>query len=278
MKTFDFAYNYVKAVGISLLNLDVPIMKCKSFSIKEKHYTKGTEVAVISERMSFLTGKPICKVKLKKDWDCLELYNRSGTKLMSSHPIEVFTHLYPALVARGRVLVGGLGLGLVLKMMESNSRIDTITCVENRRELVKVFRLYYPNVKFHCSDIFKYLENTTDKYDFIYLDTWSSTGEAEFYRTVLPLRYYAGKRLNGTNNSKENIVCWMEEEMRGQVINAIHSRIDFAGKICNDAEIDLYWNPVVYAFFNEYSLKQIKKMSREKLGKLVNNFVNSYEY
>lgn len=223
------ALNTVETQGFPLAQYLIPEASTRRFKITHHKHKKGEELHVIDPRMSFTTGLPVRKIKLQDDWTAMRLSDKTDGVLMSTIPIETFSQIHPACDAYGHVLVGGLGLGYVVEMMSDNRNVTSITIVEKEQEIID---LVGETIKSVCkmpvrivkSDICKFLKTTKFDYDYIYLDTWSGTGESTFYDTVLPLRKLAQKRLR-TNDSvewrRQNICCWMEEVMRGQVLSGI---------------------------------------------------------
>ncbi len=95
--------------------------------------------------------------------------------VMTDTPMEQEGLKIPISLARGKVLIVGLGIGLYPTMLlQRNKRIDSIVIVEQSKSIVK---LVYPHIKsrkisLHVGDAEAYLAECKDKYDFIFIDIW----------------------------------------------------------------------------------------------------------
>jgi len=93
---------------------------------------------------------------------------------MSTTPFEVEGLCNAVKMSHGKVLVGGLGLGVFPWMISPKKMVKRIHIVEKEE---KVIDLIYPQVRTYKStvihdDLCHYLSTTKVKYDFIYLDIW----------------------------------------------------------------------------------------------------------
>lgn len=165
-----------------------------------------------------------------------------GSTWMTSLPQEVEQCQRQLERAHGHVLVGGLGIGLALAVLVKNKNVKTITCVELNKdvcELVWDNFMYSPeavsfrvgNSRFGLSlmnqDLFEYLKIAKGfeaEFDFAFYDIWCPTGQTVLTTHVLPLR-----RLSQGIVKQENIECWNEDEMLGQVRMSIESHIMLMG-------------------------------------------------
>lgn len=273
-KSFEFAKKYVKIHGYPLIDMRLPAVKNKKFKVSINEHKIGDVLDVVDLRMSFLTGLKVIKLKLDVDIKIHKL-NESGFGMwMSTHPIETFTHIYPAMKAHGKVLIGGLGLGYVVRLIQelNTNDINHIWVVEQDKQLISLLINYYPNIRIIHDDIHNYLSTTKENFDYIYLDTWTSTGEWEFLNNVLPLRRLA-KRIS------PNVNCWMEEVMRGQFITGIQT-MSLVGKLMWIYDnMDKYRkvNPIGADFFSKNPQLKIAKMTPDQLYKKAEKFVMEYK-
>lgn len=99
-----------------------------------------------------------------------------GRKLvMSDTPDELRDHSYFIRIARGRVLVNGLGLGMVLKKLLEKEEIDRVDIVEFSEDVITLVGPTYqddPRVHIYHGDamMFKFPPRTT--WDFVWNDIW----------------------------------------------------------------------------------------------------------
>jgi spermidine synthase len=85
--------------------------------------------------------------------------------------------------AHGDVLVGGLGIGLIIKAIEDNENVTSITIVEKHQEVIDLITeqvTFNEKVTIICANYHTYVPETT--YDTIWLDDWTSPEEDEEYR------------------------------------------------------------------------------------------------
>lgn len=222
----QYANLMIDGVGLDLPKPYLPAMKKGRFEVIHVPHKKGEVLDVIDLRMAIQIALPMRSITLKKRWTEM-VFQMDGKRWMSTHPIEIFTHIYPYNIAHGDVLIGGLGMGYILQKLTKNSKVKSITCVEKEGDLIDFLRPHFPNVIFVHDDIHKYLERdeNRDKFDFVYLDTWGNDSEGEFYKNVAPLRAKAKNVLRSTWERKD-LVCWMEEVMRGQIAKSIQKQIE----------------------------------------------------
>lgn len=100
--------------------------------------------------------------------------------IMSDTPTEIFTNVEFVSHAHGDILIAGLGLGIMLKMLQELPRVKSVTVVEKETEIIQLVedQLNLPeNFKIVEEDIFHYTPDK--KYDVIYFDIWSDiSGDA----------------------------------------------------------------------------------------------------
>lgn len=110
---------------------------------------------------------------------------------MSPSPSEVFSNRPAVRKATGRVLVGGLGMGMIAQMIKSKKGITSITVVEKRQEVIDAFGptvLDTPglcqDVRFVCGDFYDAVEGCGPRihetYDSVLVDIWEDYGDAVF--------------------------------------------------------------------------------------------------
>jgi spermidine synthase len=100
--------------------------------------------------------------------------------IMSDTPTEIFTNVEFVSHAHGDILIAGLGLGIMLKMLEEIPGVNKVTVIEKEEEIIQLVedQLELPeNFKIIQEDIFHYRPDR--KYDVIYFDIWSDiSGDA----------------------------------------------------------------------------------------------------
>lgn len=102
----------------------------------------------------------------------------------------------------GRVLVAGLGLGLVVHELLNNIDVDYITVVEKSKDVIDLISPLLPkaeNVKFEIinDDFYVFINETNKRFDRIIIDLWTTGSREETIKVlneeVEPLTYYIDK-------------------------------------------------------------------------------------
>lgn len=144
-----------------------------NFSITTKVIPKGKQIQTYSP------SGVVYYDKLQKDFPMV-LLRRGSDILMSDSPFEQESMRVPTILARKKVLVLGLGIGLYpLWLKERNNRVESVTIVERAAD---VFALVFPHVKssLHArtsiviADGWDFMGTTHEKYDFVFIDIWGS--------------------------------------------------------------------------------------------------------
>lgn len=202
--------------------VDIPEQRIGRFEIRHSIIKAGEKIPVVTMRNAlFMHYKPL-DIILPFDYTVTKLhqyYEDSKNDMdkgtwMTTHPQEIFSSHMVHDAAFGDVLIGGLGLGYSTQNIASKPDVKSVTVVEIEKDVIQIVEphLHRSNVEVVQDDLYKYLETTKKKFDFCYFDIWASTGERELPK-VNKLRELAKRVLN--KNGK--IMCWMEDEMNGQV-------------------------------------------------------------
>ena len=104
---------------------------------------------------------------------------------MSLNPYEMRTMETPILLARGKVLTLGLGLGYFAYMAHLKDEVKEVHIVEMDKGLIEVFQEHllplfeHPEkIHIHKADAFTFIKNIRDKeYDFIFSDLWHDASD-----------------------------------------------------------------------------------------------------
>jgi hypothetical protein len=98
----------------------------------------------------------------------------SGECFMSDIAYERSTCLELAHNARGRVLIAGLGLGMVLPPLLDDAQVDRITVIEKVGDVIALIGPHYthPKLRVMHGDIFKWRPAAGETFDTIYFDIW----------------------------------------------------------------------------------------------------------
>ena len=96
------------------------------------------------------------------------------TLVMSDTPMEHATNYKFAFKAHGKVLVAGLGLGMVLTAILEKPSVESVTVVEISQDVVNLISPHFPSPKLSIitADIFDWRPEKGIKFNVIYFDIW----------------------------------------------------------------------------------------------------------
>ena len=169
-------------------------------------------MTVVSIRNQLMMGYRATTLKTDVPRIIHKLTKDEGRLLMSDSPQEMFLQYENYKQATGRVLVGGLGLGMYANMIANKPGVTEVVVIEISKDVINLTEPSHPKITVINADIWKYLKTTKDtKWDYIYIDIHYMTGAYEYMHTVLPMREILDKRFKGVKAG-----FWAEEEMKSQ--------------------------------------------------------------
>ena len=96
-----------------------------------------------------------------------------GQVMMSDTRFERTTNRDVVVNAKGKVLIAGLGLGMILHPIAAKAGVKEILVVEKSRDVIKMISPTLPRkVELECADVFDW-SPLDRKWDTIYFDIWS---------------------------------------------------------------------------------------------------------
>lgn len=202
--------------------INLPEGKSGRMQVKHKFLPVGEEVMIVSARQGILRGvRPVRGVVQGIPLRIHQLLeDRKGhTGLwMSDIPEELnqIEEMLHTVQPEGRVLIGGLGLGILAARVAQLENVSHVTVVEKSRDVIKLCAkkgLYETK----CMDIGKFLNEHVDQYDYYLLDTWAGTNEGTWWDEVMPLRRTIRRRFGMT----PEVHGWAEDMMWGQIYRAL---------------------------------------------------------
>jgi hypothetical protein len=193
------------------------------FSIKHTHIPAGDSIPIISMRNALLMNQQPANLVLTHP-HTIRYLKENDDVWMSDTPQEVYQMRDVIRQAHGHVLIGGLGLGVVHHLVGKLCKdVRTVTTVECERDVLELVRPHVINPKVDKAilrgDLFQFLENLKEdktKYDFAFFDIWAGTGEYTWVEYVVPLRRLCRRQI-----PQGQILCWNEDEMKGQLRDAL---------------------------------------------------------
>jgi len=126
----------------------------------------------------------------------------NGRTMMSDTRHERLTNWEVRTKAKGHVLVGGLGIGMVIHALAKKDEVGSVTVVEKEADVVALVSPTLPKspkLTVVCADIFDWIPPNGTKYDTIYFDIWAdaSNGAATADRRKLSARFRKYKAAQG---------------------------------------------------------------------------------
>jgi len=176
-----------------------------NFILEKKVMPKGMEVQMYDSK----EGRIYWDV-LSEDFPVVVLIEKTEdgkTVWMSDAPLEQESILPAVPLARGDVLICGLGIGLLPTLIKNKKSVKHIDIVEINKEVIELVfeQIKTPKMSVIHADAWKYLAETENKYDFVHVDIWGSI--------TAPIKEIARAIELASRCLKPNgkIRCWMQE-------------------------------------------------------------------
>lgn len=134
--------------------------------------------------------------------------------VMSDTDMEKLSNRVFCSAANGRVLIAGLGIGLVLYNIMDKPEVTEIIVIEKFQDVIDLVAPYFisPKIKIICADIMEWKPSKPEKFDTIYFDIWPSinTDNLEEIK-VLHNRF---KHFVNRANPKHYMDSWMKRYLQ----------------------------------------------------------------
>lgn len=142
-----------------------------------------------------------------------------GSVVMSDTDMEKRTNLAFVRNAHGKVLIGGLGIGLIILAVQDKLDVEKITVIEKNREVIDIVADQLPlneKVEIVNADVFEHIP--AEKYNTIYMDIWNYINEDVYRKQMKPLisryrRYLVPK----TEDENRYIDCWCKYQAKNGI-------------------------------------------------------------
>lgn len=192
--------------------MELPVGKVGAYKIEHDLHPAGDELMVVGMRECAYTGLPMCELVLKEPTTLHRLVGPEGTWMtdLPAELVQMWREL--AFKATGRVLVGGLGLGVLARMVDQKASVHSTIVIEDRQEIIDLVGGHLGHdVQVVQGDLFEYCKRLLPaQYDTALLDIWQADGEMTWTGKVVPLRRLIGGKI-------KRVFCWHEEMMLSQV-------------------------------------------------------------
>lgn len=119
---------------------------------------------------------------------------------------------------RGDVLISGLGVGMIATILLHKRFVKSVTVIERSIDVgALVVPHLDPRIRVIHADVFDYLAEANDRYDYVFHDIWQSDSLFTFRHTVLPLKRLSRRVLRKPREDWKRISNWNEGVMLGQI-------------------------------------------------------------
>lgn len=196
--------------------------KCGGFKIETETTPAEQEITVVSMRQAIFEGQRPAFVTFDEEatWYCLRS-EEHGT-WMTTKLQEIAQMVEPLKRLRGKVLIGGLGLGIVAWLAAQRREVKAVEVIEIEQDVIDLALPFisHPKITVSRDDIFRVCDDiAAGDYDAAFLDVWQGTGEMTWIDQVVPLRRSIGSEI-------PVVICWQEQEMAGQVMAGLWRAAD----------------------------------------------------
>lgn len=194
--TMDKLLTRAEGVGMTVARLTewstpattYPLRREGHARIRRSPYRKGEAFQAYKIRNE--EGVPVDFFTAEADLPITEL-SIEGKVWMVDDPPHWWAILRMAPKLRGRVLVGGMGLGLIAHALVSNPDVDEVVVVERNSDVITLVSPLLPGVEtIVAGDLYHHMESDRN-FDSAFVDLWVTNTEREtrevYQNEVLPL-------------------------------------------------------------------------------------------
>jgi len=141
----------------------------------------------------------------------------NGELMMSDTRMEKNSNYEFVRDAKGKVLIAGLGIGLILKNVLDklkNKTITEIVIVEKYQDVIDLIAPYFKkhkNIKMICADIFDWRPEKGTKFDTIYFDIWPDISQDNLPEMAKLHQAFKGYKVKGGWMDS-----WMSDYLKNQ--------------------------------------------------------------
>lgn len=154
------------------VEVKVPNGQCGKWRVEDFEVRKQ-DVELENMRLMFTPGMGRRTIKPGK----YKRLMRGEQVVMSNTPAEVNDHNYFIRMAKGDILINGLGLGVVLQCLLEKESVKSITIIEKYKEVINLVGPTFqndPRVKIIHADALEYNPPKGVTYDYVWHDIWDN--------------------------------------------------------------------------------------------------------
>lgn len=195
--------------------IDLPEGRSGRIVLSHHVHNAGERLPIVGIRQAILRGVSPINVYLHEPLRVHELREQGVGVWMTDLPEELqqVADALNKFRPRGRVLVGGLGLGILARTLETHPLVESVRVVEINPDVIN---LTGEGIDVVQGDLREYLQ-TCEEFDCFMLDTWQNTNEGAWWEDVMPLKRIIRRRFA----RRPRVWCWAEDMMAAQVVNAL---------------------------------------------------------
>lgn len=142
-----------------------------------------------------------------------------GEVIMSDTDMEKRTNAEFVHRAHGKVLIGGLGIGLILLPAQQKSEVEKIVVLEKNQEVIDLVKDQLPlneKVEIIKADVCDYVP--TEKFNTIYLDIWDFINTNVYEESMKPLlARYRKYLIPKADDPDRYIDCWCKHQAKNGI-------------------------------------------------------------
>ena len=183
------------------------------YTLYKKIFPKGSKFKFIPDNYNaLLMGFETREIITDHEYIYYDL-NRKDHCIMGSALEIIFTQYVPYQRARGNVLLGGFGLGILAKMLCDKEDVTSVTSIEYSGDVIKLCSFNDEKLTLIENDFYSFVKNTDlTKYDYIYVDTFTSSDDNTTYsEMIIPMKKYLLE-----NYPHVMADFWQEDEFKAQ--------------------------------------------------------------
>jgi len=176
-----------------------PEKRVRKARIKKAVYNEGLYY------MEGVCGFDFFMVKKPITITVLQVKSRGGWgDVMVDDPLHAIGMAELAKASKGRVLVAGLGLGLILHYLDRNESVTSVDVVEINKDVIRLIKPLLPEFKYDFRIIrqgfFDYITyKCKEEYDTVILDLWVGMGSEAMFLEMLGAHSLVKERLPHSN-------------------------------------------------------------------------------
>lgn len=195
------------------MKIDLNLQEGQSGDWKLSKFSVSENEARLFNIHCAINGYPQRGIQAGEYWKL----TRGGTIVMSNTPAEILDHIKFIQEAQGKVLIAGLGLGMVLQEVLKKDSVIKVTVVEISKDVINLVAKSYqdPRLEIINEDIFNF--KPTEHYDFGWYDIWDDISGDEYEE----MKKITRKLSRFVSKSD----CWCKNESKKRAKHEAYSRL-----------------------------------------------------